>query len=114
MLVYSRDATEPEKQLRASGWVDYLWSARQGRISTQVLSEYFVTVTNKLQPGLSIAKATADLIDLATWKPVAIDASLVLQAVDLSERAQLSYWDGLIVSAAQRGGCDLPVIRGSK
>jgi predicted nucleic acid-binding protein len=49
---YSRDASEPEKQKKAMVWMDYLWRTRAGRLSFQVLQEFYVTVTAKLDPGL--------------------------------------------------------------
>jgi predicted nucleic acid-binding protein len=52
VLVYARDASEPSKQSIASEWLDHLWHDRSGRTSTQVLSEYYVTVARKLSPGL--------------------------------------------------------------
>jgi predicted nucleic acid-binding protein len=36
---------------------------------------------------------------------VSIDPALVKDAIELSRSAQVSYWDGLILAAATRGGC---------
>lgn len=52
VLVYARDISEPEKQRRASEWLAHLWRSREGRLSVQVLQEYYVTLTQKLKPGL--------------------------------------------------------------
>ena len=52
LLVYSRDASEPEKQPQAMKWMIRLWSDQSGRLSFQVLQEYYLTVTHKLTPGL--------------------------------------------------------------
>ena len=48
LLVYSRDASEPEKQARAALWMEALWERGNGRVSAQVLHEFYVTVTRKL------------------------------------------------------------------
>jgi predicted nucleic acid-binding protein len=40
----------------------------------------------------------------ATWSVVQIDVGLILDAAALEERAQLSFWDALIVEAARRAG----------
>ena len=56
LLVYSRDARDAAKQERAAEWLDFLWDTRRGRLSRQVLQEYYVTVTRKLQPGLTVAE----------------------------------------------------------
>ena len=55
VLVYSRDSGEPAKQPRAEAWRRALWQSRAGRISVQVLQEYYVTVTRKLSPGMPLS-----------------------------------------------------------
>ena len=42
VIVYSRDASEPEKQKQAMSWMDYLWRTRSGRLSFQVLQEFYI------------------------------------------------------------------------
>lgn len=49
-LVYVRDSAAPDKQQAAAAWMRHLWQRRLGRLSTQVLNEYYVTVTRKLVP----------------------------------------------------------------
>ena len=51
VLVYARDAGESEKQPMAVQWLTSLWKRRLGRLSYEVLNEYYVTVTRKLRPG---------------------------------------------------------------
>ena len=55
--VYFHDAGAPDKQGVAARWMDRLWEERSGRLSYQVLGEYYVTVTQKLKPGLSTETA---------------------------------------------------------
>jgi predicted nucleic acid-binding protein len=105
VLVYSRDATEPRKQRQASGWLSHLWEARRGRLSFQVLQEFYVTVTEKLDPGMDIAAARADLRSLLAWNPIPVDARVIDGAWSLQDRHPLSWWDALIVSAAQAAEC---------
>lgn len=105
VLVYARDASEPEKQQAAERWLRSLWAARAGRVSAQVLSEYYVVVTEKLQPGLDREQARADVRNLMAWAPIAIDRSVIEGAWIVQDRHQLSWWDSLIVSAAQMAGC---------
>ena len=59
VLVYARDASEPEKQKTAQAWMARLWRERRGRLSFQVLHEYYVTVTLKLKPGFPGTKHAA-------------------------------------------------------
>jgi predicted nucleic acid-binding protein len=105
VLVYARDASEPKKQQAAERWLRSLWAARSGRVSAQVLSEYYVVVTEKLQPGLDREQARADVRNLMAWAPMAIDRSVIEGAWIVQDRHQLSWWDSLIVSAAQMAGC---------
>lgn len=105
LLVYSRDARDAAKHERAREWLDFLWDTRRGRLSRQVLQEYYVTVTRKLQPGLSVAEARADVRALFHWlSPVDPDV-LIESAWGLQDRCSLSFWDALIVGAAQTMGC---------
>jgi len=106
VLVYSRDASEPDKQSRAHEWLTVLWRRRCGRTSIQVLNEYYVTVTRKLEPGLSEEEAWKDVDDLFAWQPAAVDVRLVRRARTASQRFALSWWDALIVAAAQACGCE--------
>ncbi len=107
VLVYARDASEAEKQPQATAWMDYLWSHRQGRVSFQVLDEYYVTVTRKLDPGLTRDEARQDVRDLLSWRPVAIEGPVVKGAWTAEDRYGFSFWDALVVSAAQLAGCDV-------
>jgi predicted nucleic acid-binding protein len=106
VLVYHRDASESEKQPQAEAWLRALWKTRSGRISYQVLHEYYVSVTTKLEPGLSREDAQDDVRSLMAWKPLALDASTLDGAFTVEKRFGFSFWDSLIVSAAQRARCD--------
>jgi predicted nucleic acid-binding protein len=77
-----------------------------GPSSVQVLDEYYVTVTHKLSPGLDRAIARADIRDLSTWRPAAVDHATVETAWGLEDRFSLSWWDSLIVASAIGLGCD--------
>ena len=102
VLVYARDLTEAAKQPIAAEWMQRLWQERRGRLSVQVLQEYYVTVTRKLKPGLSNDAAHADIRYLQAWDPVVTDAALLERAWALEAKHRLSFWDALIIAAAQR------------
>jgi predicted nucleic acid-binding protein len=105
VLVYSRDASEPAKQKQAMGWMTRLWSEKRGRLSFQVLSEFYIIVTNKLQPGMEPQTAREDVRLLLAWRPIAVDARVIEEAWRTQDRYKLSWWDALIVSAAQVSDC---------
>lgn len=105
VLVYRRDASETEKQPRAAEWVEHLARSRVGRLSVQVLHEYYVTVTRRLDPGLPAEEARADVADLLVWRPLPMDADTLQEAWHVEDRFGLSLWDALIVGAARSIGC---------
>jgi predicted nucleic acid-binding protein len=61
VLVYARDRTDEEKHARALEWLAALWQERAGRLSWQVLQEYYVTATRKLEPPRDLADAREDV-----------------------------------------------------
>lgn len=105
VLVYARDASHPEKQTQAMRWLEALWASRAGRLSYQVLNEYYDVVTRRLQPGLDRATARADVRRLLVWDPLLVDRRVIDGAWGLQDRYQTSWWDALIVSAAREAGC---------
>lgn len=105
ILVYARDASEPAKQSLASEWLRELWTEQRGRTSVQVLSEYYTTVTRKLRPGLSTDEAWEDVAALFAWEPQEVDRTVMVRAREIERRHSLSWWDSMIVAAAQLQDC---------
>ena len=105
VLVYSRDARIASKQKGAHEWMEFLWDTKRGRVSPQVLHEYYETVTRKLKPGLTPEEARTDVRALFHWL-VPIDAPLVLEAAwHFQAKGSFSFWDALILGAAQTMDC---------
>lgn len=102
ILVYANDLSQPEKKQKAQQII--LSGIREDTIalSTQVLSEFFITVTRKIKVPLSSEIAKKEIQLLGNSEIVDIDMPLVIQAIDISKKHQLSYWDSLIISAAVR------------
>jgi predicted nucleic acid-binding protein len=107
VFLYARDAAEPVKQPRAAAWLEHLWRKRLGRTSEQVLSEYYVNVTRKLDPGLPAGEAWDDVMALLAWRPSPIDEALMRRAREIETQHRVSWWDSLVVGAAQLQGCAL-------
>lgn len=105
VLVYVRDRTDEAKQRRAAEWMAALWDRRAGRLSVQVLQEYYVTLTRKLDPPRSREEAREDVGSLRAWAPHAADELVMELAWDIEDRFGFSWWDALIVAAAVRAGC---------
>ena len=104
VLVHARDTTEIDKHDLAREWMGFLWRERCGRLSFQVLQEFYITVTRKLTPGLETSLARADVRALLAWQPVGPDATLFDAAWRMQDRYGLSWWDALVVSAAHVTG----------
>lgn len=100
MLVYAYDSSAGNKWELASDLVSALWGHRTGIISTQVVQELFVILTQKVQRPLPPAKAKEIIADLFHWPLVVNDADHILRAVDLQMAYHFSFWDSLILHAA--------------
>lgn len=102
LLLYFIDSSEPKKRDRAVEWLDKLWMTGSGRLSWQVLHEFYWNAVRKMR--LAPAKAQELVEDLSQWRPVDTSLGLVQQAWQWMDEAQLSYWDALILAAAERSG----------
>jgi predicted nucleic acid-binding protein len=107
VFVYARDASESKKQAVAARWLEELWIEQRGRTGIQVLNEFYVTVTRKLVPGMTPEDAWADVRALLSWDPQPVDRHLLPRARDIEHRHRLSWWDSMIVAAAQLQNCAL-------
>ena len=72
--------------------------------SGQVLSEFFVNVTRKGARPLTIEQAERWIRVIAKKPCQAVDAHLVLSGIALKERYAISFWDAMILGAAERLG----------
>jgi len=103
VLIYSDDNSAKRKQSRALELLAEHRRAGTGVVSLQVLQEYFVTVTRKLQVDDQVARRKVEL--LAQFDVAAPEIVDVLAAIDLHRLHQFSFWDALIVRAAQQTAC---------
>lgn len=107
ILVYAVDSSEPAKRPVALATLDRLWQEGSARTSVQVLSEYYTTVTRKLPRRLSNEQAWENVEDLLNWDPLAIDGNVMRRGHDVGLRYRLTWWDSLIIAAAELQGCAL-------
>ena len=107
ILMYAHDSAAGEKYARAKALVEELWENRSGAVSTQVLQELAVNLRRKAKKPLD-AKATRDIIaDYLAWHVVVNGGDSILEALELEARYQLSFWDALVVQAAQVAGAEI-------
>ncbi len=107
VFIYARDPRDAAKQARAEDWIGRLWRDGSGRTSTQVLSEYYFNITRKLMPRIAPEEAWDDTRTLLAWDPQPVDAALLARAREIEQRWRLSWWDSMVVAAAQVQGCAL-------
>ena len=105
VIVYRFDTRDPRKQSRAVDWFTFLWDHRSGRVSFQVLQETYGVLTRKRKPAMAATDAQRIVRGLAAWRPVTMNLRILERVWHLQERHLLSWWDALIVAAAQTCGC---------
>jgi len=106
VLVYLFDSDSPDKQSRARDALQQALERGAVVISTQVLQEFFVTVTRRLARPLAAGEAEAALRGLMELSVVQVDPDLTLAAAASSRRDRISFWDALILAAASAAGCE--------
>ena len=107
ILVYAHDTTAGRKREIAKAAILDLWNSETGVLSTQVLQEVYVSLTQKIPAPLDGKNARAILEDLCAWKVMVNDEQAVLAAIDLQVQYRLSFWDSLILEAARRSGATM-------
>jgi predicted nucleic acid-binding protein len=105
VLLYADDGRSPDKHRRAHEWLAALWMRRCGRVSTQVLNEYYANATRKPAAWVTQGDARAEVRRYQHWQPWQIDHQTVETAWAVEARYKLSWWDSLIVAAAQHQEC---------
>jgi predicted nucleic acid-binding protein len=105
VLLSADDGADPARYQRARDWLTALWTRRCGRLSSQVLTEYYAIATQKLTPPVPQGDARAEVRRYQHWKPWQIDHQTVETAWAVEARFQVPWWSALIVAAAQHQGC---------
>lgn len=105
VLIYSRDLADSIKRQAALKWLNYLWRQAEGRISFQVLQEFYSKMLKIQQDSEALPSLRQDTMRLLAWRPVSVDGGILQQAWLLQDRYSVSWWDALVFSAAQRSRC---------
>ncbi|HEX7795501.1 MAG TPA: PIN domain-containing protein [Vicinamibacterales bacterium] len=104
ILMYAHDTSAGDKHKRAKALVEELWRERTGVVSTQVLQELAVNLRGKARRPLD-AKSTREVItDYLTWQVVVNSGESILEALDFEARYRISFWDALVLQAANASG----------
>jgi len=105
ILVYAYDEHDPKKQKKAQTLLTEGVENENTVLSVQVLGEFFNVVTRHIKPLLSSEEAQEIIHTLSIMPVQEIDLAMVNRAIDTCKTYQISYWDALIISAAERAGC---------
>jgi predicted nucleic acid-binding protein len=101
ILVYAHDLAAGARHSRAAALVQQLWGTGGAVLSTQVLQELCFSLQRKLTRPLSAAEVHRLVQPYLSWEVVVNTPQAALDAVEMSARYKVSYWDGLILHAAQ-------------
>lgn len=107
VLIRSEDGSDPQGRTQVLSWLMLLWQQRAGRVSTQVLNDFYRLVTTRIQPAMPNGDARAEVRRYQRWNPWAIDHATVESAWSIESRFGVAYADALIVAAAKAQGCEL-------
>ena len=107
VLLYAQDPRDPAKQARATAWHDRLWREAIGRTSMQVISEYYVNLKRIARARLSADEVWTQASEYFAWNPRAVDEEVLREARLIEQRYKISWWDSLVVAAAQLQDCEL-------
>lgn len=107
ILYYANTSSKDPRHALARARVKELWGASgRAAASVQVLQELHVNLVRKA--ALAAEDSARRVQRYLAWHIVDNDRDLLAAAFDVQRRWQLSFWDSLIVAAAQRSGA--PVI----
>ena len=105
ILLYSISSNPDEVAKR-----NYATSILEDRtcvLSIQVLQEFYVRATRPKQ-GAAVSEADAEAL-VQSWfryRIVENSAAVLIRAMDVSQTNRISFWDALIIAAAETAGCE--------
>lgn len=105
LLVYAMDGYNKEKQEQCRVLLKTVTRDMKGVISTQVMQEFYVAATRKLGADLLMTKDVMNSFN--RFEVVSVTPDIINSAVDCSILNRFSFWDALIVAAAESAHCDL-------
>ncbi len=108
IFVYSFDRDAPAKAARALRLIRGAVETRKGIVSYQVVQEFFNVALRRFVKPMAIADAEEYLS--AVLRPLLTihsSQALYAEALRLSGRFRLSWYDSLIVAAAIEGQCEV-------
>ena len=106
ILVYMQDVSEPEKQQKARALFSTNCDNGTAVISTQCLQEFYNVLAYKLKQDKTIVKKQVKIFS-ENLPVVNITPAIIENAIDINIRTKFSFWDSLMLSAANYAGCSI-------
>ncbi len=101
VLIYAYDGRDPQKQMRAIAVLERL-GGRNGRLSSQVVAEFFNASRRGARPLLSEEEAAGRVAAfLRTWPVLPVTSEAVREAVRGVRQYRLGYWDAQLWATAR-------------
>ncbi len=107
ILVYAYDLDEKSKRQTAKAILVDCWNNRSGIISTQVLQEFYVTLTRKLSSKLPATEARAVIRDFFPWSIYQIAPTDIAEASEIEDQYGYTFWDSLVITAARNASAEV-------
>jgi predicted nucleic acid-binding protein len=107
ILVYAHDRSAGAKHQRARTLLEQLWDSGQGVLSTQVLQELRINLRRKVSRPLPLEDVRRLIRDYSTWEVITNTPESILQAIEIEARYKTSFWDALILQAAESSGASI-------
>jgi predicted nucleic acid-binding protein len=107
ILIYAHDRSTGVKHERARKLIENLWSSGGGVLSTQVLQELCVNLRRKLARPLPPEDVRLLIRDYSSWEVVINTPESIIQALEIEGRYKTSFWDALILQAAEQSGASV-------
>jgi predicted nucleic acid-binding protein len=105
IFLYAQSSGDLRKQSLAQELIDHYSSLNQLVLSSQVVQEFYSVGSRKLAlPRQLLKQAVATLLALPLVLP---GPSHILKAIEIEEHYQISFWDALILAAAESAGADV-------
>ena len=101
ILIYAHDVDAGVKRERAATKLRELWDSGTGRLSVQVLQEFYVNATQKLSTPVARSTAREVIKAYGVWIHHPTTVETITRATELSELVRISFWDALILASAE-------------
>jgi predicted nucleic acid-binding protein len=104
ILIYAHDRSAGTKHDRARKLIEHLWNTGEGVLSMQVLQELCINLRRKTGRKILSDEIRRIIQDYLSWEIVIDSPESTLHALEIEERYKTSFWDALLLQAAESSG----------